>query len=373
MLGSKIFLFILLTFNPLEVEQCCLQNLSVWHNPINSSAWGLKSFNSTLDPQSFGPFDIGEIHILCDQYHILSYFGKGLIKNLVNLTKLSVSGCSFETIAPGAFVNLVQVTDLVITYTELNEVVAGAFDGLPKLKNLNLDNNKLVRIEQQAFNSLDKLSFVNLNQNMLDRMRREWFGSSMSSITTFFIQKNLLKEIPQGMFLGWSNLKSVNLDYNQISVIHSRAFEDIAPTIENLGLHHNHLKNLSLNSFSSNARIDVLRISANLFNYVPESFLMGATIKYLYVHGNPLRCSCLDKINMLATNKGGMMVDYPSDPYILRQCKSDYVPVCVVPKRFDESCFEEVDEEVTKYFFSYLRKIGWDRNPREKCAMFDVL
>ncbi|XP_034032611.1 leucine-rich repeat-containing protein 17-like isoform X2 [Thalassophryne amazonica] len=96
------------------------------------------------------------------------------------------------------------------------------------------------------------------------------------------LARNKLKVLPNGAFLGFESLISLDLQQNQISLVEDDAFQGL-PRLRNLLLQHNHLRTLSEEALIPMPHLRFLRLYDNPWNCLCS---MDSLIRTLQVPSN---------------------------------------------------------------------------------------
>lgn len=278
------------------------------------------------------------------------------------LLSLIVIECSVTTVLPEAFFNLPNLVYVDLSNNQIKAITAGVFDIVPSLQYISLRNNSIAYIGELSFANLPKLNIIGLDKNELNYMSRYWFINTRN-IEVFSITRNYVKEIPENMFQGWRAVKSFIMNYNNISKINDGAFIDLGTHVSILALRHNELSSINMNAFSDNMSFESIDISLNLLNYVPSDFFKKITVNYMFIFGNPFKCSCLLKLynrlyaqgiftNALYYNLDNQTTKIHLKTAPNRFCKQFSAPICggsVVPSVCTETSESDINNRITNY------------------------
>lgn len=163
-----------------------------------------------------------------------------------------------------------------------------AFERVPGLKRLYMDRNLLESVPVDLPASLEELR---LDSNHIRVMSdRAWM--QCPSLSVLSLSNNSLgsgsESFPIGVFSPLSNLRTLNLDYNQLSSVP----EDLPLSIKELYLKGNLIKRLPRGIFRGISGLMVLDLSANRLTsrgLVKDSLLNTTHLESLNLEGNRLK------------------------------------------------------------------------------------
>eukprot|EP00058_Branchiostoma_floridae_P015209 XP_002600697.1 hypothetical protein BRAFLDRAFT_67762 [Branchiostoma floridae] len=224
--------------------------------------------------------------------------------------RLWLVNCNITTIKAGAFAKLPQVETLVIWRSNLQALRSGTFEGMEGLQKLLLLGNNITCLEAGAFDGLPLLGFLYLVDNqiltmapgMLRGLQLDWLDVSANSIWYIApgvlqgtrtvwrvdIAENRLQSVSVDMFAELANMRSLLLQYNEISWIADGSFHS-NKRLDSLNLAGNRLTFLSGLWFKPTRTVNVaLKGNAIAVAYLGREDLL---LKVL-LPDNPLRCTC---------------------------------------------------------------------------------
>ncbi|XP_035689744.1 uncharacterized protein LOC118425037 [Branchiostoma floridae] len=224
--------------------------------------------------------------------------------------RLWLVNCNITTIEAGAFAKLPQVETLVIWRSNLQALRSGTFEGMKGLQKLLLLGNNITCLEAGAFDGLPLLRFLYLVDNqiltmapgMLRGLQLDWLDVSANSIWYIApgvlqgtqtvwrvdIAENRLQSVSVDMFPELANMRSLLLQYNEISWIADGSFHS-NKRLDSLNLAGNRLTFLSGLWFKPTRTVNVaLKGNAIAVAYLGREDLL---LKVL-LPDNPLRCTC---------------------------------------------------------------------------------
>ncbi|PWA20081.1 hypothetical protein CCH79_00018668 [Gambusia affinis] len=163
-----------------------------------------------------------------------------------------------------------------------------SFEGIPVLKRLYLDRNELQSVPTDLPVSLEELR---LDNNLLETMSEAAWAQCPSLLVLSLSNNNLGNRsgsLPPGALSPLHNLRTLNLDYNQLASVPL----ELPLSIKELSLRGNHLQQLSRGVFNGISQMLVLDLSANRLKskgLVRDSLLNATHLESLNLEGNKLK------------------------------------------------------------------------------------
>ncbi|XP_073481716.1 transforming growth factor beta activator LRRC33 [Aquarana catesbeiana] len=215
-----------------------------------------------------------------------------LLKNLTSLEYLNLDYNVIMRLDDSIFVGLDSLRELSLQGNYIYEIEVGTFDRLKKLKTLNLSFNLLPCIVDF---SLIQLKVLNLSFNHI-----EWFLSrevdADFQLEKLDISHNQLFYFP--LLPKHHHLHTLLLSDNNMK-FYAHLFDDNSSFVDYLILDNNTHSTITVNlwegSISSNlSSLQIMDISKNQFNYLPDDFLTNMTT----LSELKLSWNCLDTFDL---------------------------------------------------------------------------
>ena len=160
----------------------------------------------------------------------------------------------------------------------------GVFQNAIHLESIDLSNNLIFRVENNLFEMNTKLKTIILKNNLLDDCKITT-NSVLEYLEIFDLSYNYISKLEENC-LNFPNLKRLHLNYNQIKIVMSRAFEKL-PNLTHLLLDHNKLRIVNGIIFNPLISLEYLNLNNNLITYIPPSIFWKLTqLKSLYFKSN---------------------------------------------------------------------------------------
>ncbi|KAK2856621.1 hypothetical protein Q5P01_005356 [Channa striata] len=134
---------------------------------------------------------------------------------------------------------------------------------------LRLGGNYILRITQQDFANMTDLVDLTLSRNTISYIQPFSFGD-LETLRSLHLDNNRLTELGPDDLRGLVNLQHLIVNNNQLGRIHDKAFEDLAPALEDLDLSYNNLMSLPWDSVRQMINLHQLSLDHNLLDFIPE-------------------------------------------------------------------------------------------------------
>ncbi|KAF7991264.1 hypothetical protein HCN44_002826 [Aphidius gifuensis] len=209
------------------------------------------------------------------------------IAGLIELQVLDLSRNNIGRLGINAFANLSSLTRLDLSLNYLRTIEESSFEGLTNLKWLSLQDNNILLIPATAVNRLPSLTHLHVEFNRIAALSNDLLRSTSPTIVSLSLTRNLIREIPDNMFINFKKLINIELSGNMLSTINQKTFTNIDDKLLNLDISNNRITTigqLNLKNLLS------LNIGENLLKRItPDTFKNLIKLKYLNISNNPLQ------------------------------------------------------------------------------------
>lgn len=239
-------------------------------------------------------------------YNFLSKLNTHTFHNLENLRTLVLNGNKIESVEFEAFKTLPNLVTVLLSDNQISKISDKAFSDLPNFMELDLQKNKLRKFSLDVFaNSTSSLVplLLNISFNEIDELKpainRKIYLKSVDA------SRNRLKEVPVNFLKSFvRSLQRLDLSYNRMSKLDSRAFGDLdnlqmlilqhntiqiirqgtfkgVPSVQLLDLSHNHIEALPYECFTDIRSLRHLDLTHNHLRSLPKSSFVGTVVETL--------------------------------------------------------------------------------------------
>ena len=196
---------------------------------------------------------------------------------------------------------------LDIKYPKLESFPSVALRGAPNLTELYFWHSHMTSLAARAFEGLAKLRKLDLTGNRLGYLHPGVFVGLEKSLESLTLRNMDLTQFPQAAIRNLENLRELNLDENQITILRESSLQSLATRHGlTLSLQHNMLTAIAPNAFSVGYfELVSLQLTAN--NISDISFLKNpcghiyAQFMVVDLTLNPVLCTC-DALEVLASS-----------------------------------------------------------------------
>ncbi|RMZ94609.1 insulin-like growth factor-binding complex acid labile [Brachionus plicatilis] len=192
------------------------------------------------------------------------------IANLRNLNTLKLKGFHVKSLSSSILRRLNRLELLSLKFCSIEKIDPDAFDGLKNnLKELYLDGNLLQSVPTESLSllSFKQLRVLSLSQNVIKILDITSFGHGISSV-----------------------LIRLDMSYNGLRQIDSKAFSSFNKTLKELLLQNNELNSYNLKFVQNLPALNELNLDFNLINKLDNfMFAKSAALESLSLQGNSIQ------------------------------------------------------------------------------------
>ncbi|KRY23117.1 Chaoptin [Trichinella patagoniensis] len=217
-------------------------------------------------------------------------------KRPASTVRLNLAGNQIRRLAdPGVFIYMPMLVYVDLSHNNIEHISSNFFHHLPTLESLSLEKNLLDSFPALALRPIVKLRYLILDRN---RIRTLPTGQieQLGSLERISLTHNLIHAISQNTFPGrnFKSLKSINLAFNRITFLASKAFHDLF-ALDVVQLQGNKLTTLQMYTFANLSNLRIVNLDGNQINYTSEGcFFNLPRLEYLSLRNNRLATIALD-------------------------------------------------------------------------------
>ncbi|CRK93089.1 CLUMA_CG006599, isoform A [Clunio marinus] len=236
---------------------------------------------------------------------------KGLFQRDIHhkLEEISIEFNNLRLISTHNFVDLEKLHYISLRDNRIERLERRAFMNLDNLRHLSLRGNKLSSISDEAFQNLPALGILDLAYNSLRSFDFDYFDqvgtlkhllvnvshnhimelTDNTSSYSNFREQDPCNDFISGSSIHHSNIKILDLSFNNISRISPGYFKPTELSLISLNLAYNVIMNTSRDIFGNFLRLQILDLSNNFIEYiVPDTFRNSRKIQVLNLAHNEL-------------------------------------------------------------------------------------
>lgn len=203
-------------------------------------------------------------------------FPNGVMKHLSKLQYLDASGNQLASIPYDLFSTFQSLKFLNLNHNNLMNLDRNFVSGInnPNLMQIKLAFNKLTSLKYHTFRDLQKLIYLQLNDNLIQNIEKSAFFN-LDSLISIELQGNLIEQIDNEAFQNLPTIQFINLAYNKLFTLNLEAFDQVGRlSTLRIDVDHNDIQNLTRNYTSSHASSNIksINLSYNNISYVDSNF-----------------------------------------------------------------------------------------------------
>uniref|UniRef100_A0A8D9ETU5 Insulin-like growth factor-binding protein complex acid labile subunit n=1 Tax=Cacopsylla melanoneura TaxID=428564 RepID=A0A8D9ETU5_9HEMI len=287
-----------------------------------------------------------ELHTIDISHNQLVHISNAVMQPLLSLRFLNFTHNSLEEIKSETFGTLPTVLDLKLDHNELSRISRGAFTKLSSLSTLGLTHNKI----NTMFELPISLSHLFLSNNLFETIPSSEVWPSMNALLSLDLSYNMIgNTLTKGSFYPLLTLQSLDLNYNNLSVVPWEALSDFTslrklnmqgnqvtklnkaafgslPVVFDLDMSRNAISNVSVKAFEGLLQLINLDLSHNNIESIPNGAFQGLValntldISYNYLEfldnkTNSLFEDCLSLKNLYLSHNKISFLTKKSIPY----------------------------------------------------------
>lgn len=234
------------------------------------------------------------LNLSINSLHIIPF---QTFKELKNLEVLDISNNELGLFLDNFFLLNRNLRELYVKNNTLKKLNKNSLYGLNNLEKLDLSDNNITVIDRNAFDSLKSLLFLDLSSNTIKTLPSIVFSSLHTLNHLILSNNNNMSYLPSGIFSQQINLKHLELDSTNITVLSNWISRNNNNTVNQ-----QILKNLQILSITNNRKLTdiqsvffmnlpevrILYLSNNNIQVLPKSIDHMVKLEYLDLENNQL-------------------------------------------------------------------------------------
>ncbi|XP_012138324.1 uncharacterized protein LOC100882867 isoform X1 [Megachile rotundata] len=218
--------------------------------------------------------------------NLISEIQRTQLESLTELQVLDLSRNNIGRLGANTFSSLSRLNKLDLSLNVLRTVEESSFDGLNELKWLSLRDNNILLVPGTALARLPSLTHLHMEYNRVAALSTDLIKSTSRSLVRLALTRNLMREIPAGLFRDFENLIGIELSGNMLSSISVDTFSGLEDTLLSLDVSFNGLT--SIDELSTRKLVSLDLAGNRLTRIPPETFAQLRSLEFLNLSSNPL-------------------------------------------------------------------------------------
>ncbi|XP_018398930.1 PREDICTED: chaoptin isoform X1 [Cyphomyrmex costatus] len=224
-------------------------------------------------------------------------------KSLTNLQHLDLSNNKIRSLHATSFHFLKRIKCIELQDNEIDNILKGTFQGdiHSTLEEINFAFNQVRNLQTHTFVDLSTLITINLKDNVIERIERRAF-MNMNRLKYINLRGNKIKDITDEAFQNLPDLEFLDLTYNNLNEFDFASFDQVGTLSSfKVNVSHNEISRLWVNSTSLisssvvggnvQSNIKVLDLSYNNISDIAKYYFKPVeySLTHLYLSNNQLR------------------------------------------------------------------------------------
>ncbi|KAI4459845.1 antigen bsp putative-related [Holotrichia oblita] len=233
--------------------------------------------------------------------------------NLAKLKRLNLKGNRISTISYEAFQNLPELEDLDMSYNNINNFEFSMFDlvGTLSMLRVNVSHNKIRELsvnfsftfsQDSGVGGLhSNIKVLDLSYNNITSISKQYFQPAILSLTHLYLSNNKIINATKDVFGNIDHLQVLDISYNQLGEIDFDTFRNTR-RLQILRASHNNIVEVSYDLFRSLSNLRIVDLSHNKLRILPDNLFREEGLESLDLSHNALNRIHLSSINSLAAS-----------------------------------------------------------------------
>ncbi|KAK0165366.1 hypothetical protein PV328_003884 [Microctonus aethiopoides] len=261
------------------------------------------AFNQISHLQTHTFVDLSAITFINLKDNMINKIDRRAFMNMNRLKYINLRGNEIKDIADEAFQNLPDLEFLDIAYNKMNEFDFASFDQVGTLAafKVNASHNRITKlsINSSSFTPATSMYFsvggtlqsnikvLDLSYNNISHIMQYYFRPVEYSLTHLYLEHNELVNVTQAVFGNLPHLQWLDLRSNDLTEVDFDCFRN-TKNLQVLLLGHNDLMDLPAESLRSLKKLRIIDFSYNKLRALPDNIFNDANIESLDLSHNQL-------------------------------------------------------------------------------------
>ncbi|KAK4882835.1 hypothetical protein RN001_006154 [Aquatica leii] len=251
----------------------------------------------TIQENTFSDLEMLE-QLYLDDNKITS-LDKRSFMDLENLKRLNLKGNKLSQLAYETFQNLPELEDLDMSYNELTDFQFSVLDQVGTLAtfSVNVSHNRLTDLAPAVNFDLEpeggiepfhsNIKILDLSYNNISQISKHYFNPVEISLTHLYFSHNLILNISREIFGNMPHLQWIDLSFNRLLEFEYNTFKNTRH-LQVINLSHNYIAEVPKDLFRSLYNLRVVDMSHNRLKFVPDNLFKEEGLERLDLSNNQL-------------------------------------------------------------------------------------
>jgi Leucine-rich repeat (LRR) protein len=211
--------------------------------------------------------------------NLITEIEENTFHKLDKLEEICLSQNKLVQLKPNTFLHQVKLVSVLVSDNKISSIEEALFQGTPSLVEFELNNNNISALTSaKIFEKQTKLTTLSLAGNQISGLP-DGILANLKYLVDLDLSRNRLTSIDLNQLSFSQNLKNLNLDFNEIKVVHSNALQNVS--FSTLSLAHNRIRDLSWLKAAGFVALERLSLSINPLRIDNSTFLQFEKITKL--------------------------------------------------------------------------------------------
>ncbi|XP_036140371.1 chaoptin isoform X2 [Monomorium pharaonis] len=255
------------------------------------------AFNQVKSLQTHIFVDLSALTIINMEDNTIEKIERRAFMNMNRLKYINLRGNKIKDIADEAFQNLPELEFLDLAYNKLNKVDFASFDQVGTLSSfkVNISHNKISRLWVNSTilaspsvvggNVHSNIKVLDLSYNNISDITKYYFKPVEYSLTHLYLSNNRLRNITQGTFGSMPHLQWLDLRHNELIEPDFDCFKNIKD-LQVLLFSWNELMDIPAETFRPLKKLRIVNLSHNKLRTLPHNMFTDSSIESLDLSHN---------------------------------------------------------------------------------------
>ncbi|XP_014471116.1 PREDICTED: chaoptin isoform X3 [Dinoponera quadriceps] len=253
------------------------------------------AFNQVKNLQTHTFVDLSALMTINLEDNAIERIERRAFMNMNRLKYINLRGNKIRDITDEAFQNLPDLEFLDLAYNKLNEFDFASFDQVGTLSSfkVNVSHNEISRlwVNSTTFtppiggNVQSNIKVLDLSYNNISDIMKYYFKPVEYSLTHLYLSNNELKNITQGIFGNMPHLQWLDLRHNELYEVDFDCFKN-TKNLQVLLLSWNDITDIPAEALRPLKKLRIVDLSHNKLRSLPDNLFIDANIESLDLSHN---------------------------------------------------------------------------------------